>query len=282
MAGQLTYGYGSDRYESNLQLEHYDTGFQMDTAFFNRTGYSGGNFYFGRNFYPDKKRYPWFKTFTPFVFATGGRDRPQGGNEALGLLAVRFDFTRQGFLRLDTAAGQIPWRGRVFPLRFWRIRGNGQLFRWLNLDASAEFDRRAIYYDDVDPFSGRERSFSFGGTFQPNGRLNQQISYNRDTFDRLAGAGRVYSVDIVNSKTTYQFNRRFSVRAIGRFDSSRKRVLTDFLAAWEPRPGTVAYAGYGALFEQRGWDGSDWLSGQGNYINNRRGFFSKLSYLYRL
>jgi hypothetical protein len=44
----------------------------------------------------------------------------------------------------------------------------------------------------------------------------------------------------------------------------------------------VAYAGYAGLYERRGWDGRDWLPGQGNYLNTRRGFFFKLSYLYRL
>jgi hypothetical protein len=42
----------------------------------------------------------------------------------------------------------------------------------------------------------------------------------------------VYAVNIVNSRTTYQFDRHFSVRAITRFDGLRNRVLTDFLAAF--------------------------------------------------
>ena len=72
------------------------------------------------------------------------------------------------------------------------------------------------------------------------------------------------------------------MRAIGRYDSSRNRVLADFLGAWEFKPGTVAYVGYGALYERRGWDGEDWLTGQGSLLNTRRGFFFKLSYMYRL
>ena len=98
----------------------------------------------------------------------------------------------------------------------------------------------------------------------------------------FATAGRVYAVHIINSRTTYQFDRHFSVRAIGRYDSSQKRILADLLGAWEFAPGTVAYAGYGALYERRGWDGLDWLPGQGSLLNTRRGFSFKLSYLYRL
>ena len=38
--------------------------------------------------------YRWVRRIngTPFVFVTGGRDRPQGGNEAFGLLAARLPF----------------------------------------------------------------------------------------------------------------------------------------------------------------------------------------------
>ncbi|HJP61070.1 MAG TPA: hypothetical protein VJ865_13775, partial [Gemmatimonadaceae bacterium] len=37
-------------------------------------------------------------------------------------------------------------------------------------------------------------------------------------------------------------------RGVAQFDSSRKRVLTDFLASYELSPGTVVHAGYGSLF----------------------------------
>ena len=52
-------------------------------------------------------------------------------------------------------------------------------------------------------------------------------------------------------------------------------------SAFEFVPGTVAYAGCGPLHERRGWDGQDWIAGQGGYLNSSRGFFLKLSYLYR-
>ncbi len=281
MAAQSTYGYNSKRYGANIQLEHYDTDFRMDTAFFNRTGYTGGNAYFGRSFYPDAKRHPWLKRVEPFVFFTGGRDRPQGGNEALGVAAVRLSLTRQGFLRFDVVGGKLPWKNRELPLRTTRAFGGAQLYRWLNLDGRAEYSWRAPYYDSEVPFAGHERQYSLNVNFQPNGKLSQQVSYTRDAFDKLDG-GPVYAVNIVNTKTTYQFTRHLSVRAIARYDSLEKRVLTDLLGAFELVPGTVAYAGYGGICERRGWDGSDWLPGQGSYYNTRRGFFFKLSYLYRL
>jgi hypothetical protein len=38
-------------------------------------------------------------------------------------------------------------------------------------------------------------------------------------------------VDILYSKTTYQFNKYFFLRAVVQYDSYLKRLLTDFLAS---------------------------------------------------
>ena len=65
-------------------------------------------------------------------------------------------------------------------------------------------------------------------------------------------------MDVLNTRTTFQINREFALRAIVQYDSSKKQVLTDFLGSWELLPGTVAYAGYGSLIEERGWNGSEW------------------------
>ena len=62
-------------------------------------------------------------------------------------------------------------------------------------------------------------------------------------FDRLDDGERVFTVNVLNTQTTFQLNRYIFFRAIVQYDSSQHRVLTDLLASWELLPGTVAYAG---------------------------------------
>ena len=112
-------------------------------------------------------------------------------------------------------------------------------------------------------------------------KLNQEISYSRVDFDRASDGSNVYTVDIINSKTTYQFSKHFFIRAIERYDSSRKNILMDFLISYEPVPGTVAYAGYGSLLSRQDWTGSEFTSGNAEYQNMQRSLFFKLSYLFR-
>jgi hypothetical protein len=158
--------------------------------------------------------------------------------------------------------------------------GGAQLLRWLNIFGQVNL-LHSIYYDPENPYPGREKDFHVEASLQPNWKLNETLSYDRVLFDRASNGARVFVVDIINTRTTYQFNKQFSVRAIARYDSSHNRVLTDYLASFELVPGTVAYAGYGGLYERQEWDGAQFVAGQGRYLNTRRGLFFKLSYLYR-
>ena len=280
MAGQVSYSYSTKKRTFLTQFEHYDKDFQMDTAFYNRTGITANWTYYSENLYPDAKRYPWLKKISPFVWIHAARDRTQKGNEYWLLGGIRFSFTRQGYLRLDYGKGKEAWASQLFDTRLIRVMGNVQLYKWLYFGGNASIGR-SVFYDPESPFSGNSKNFNVEATIQPGSKLSQTLSYDRALFSRASDGSRVYTVDIVNAKTSYQFNRRFSVRAIERYDSSRKRVLMDFLASYEPVPGTVAYAGYGALFDRQEWDGTEFKPGPGEYLNMQRGVFLKVSYLYR-
>lgn len=279
LAGQVFYAYETKRWTVVNQAEHYDRDFQMDTAFLNQTGITS-NWSFARlSLYPDEKKHAWFKRFSLISFGRVGRDETQDGKLAFGMVGAQASFTRQGSLRVDTGWGREPWAGREFPTRRVQAFGGAQLLRWLNVNFYANRGR-SIYYDTESPFVGDSWSHSFGLTVQPGASFSQNVSWDRYQLHRPGGGERVVGVDLLNLRTTYQFDRRFALRGILRYDSGERRVLTDVLASFEPVPGTVAYAGYGSLIEQRGWDGSAWQRG-GDYLTMRRGLFFKASYAKR-
>jgi hypothetical protein len=285
LGGQALYVFDSKRILLIGQMEHYDRGFQMDTAFLNQVGITQGWSFVAPSFYPDAKKYPWFKRIVPFVFTQYGRDRIQGGKPWIVVPGVRMHFTRQGFFRVDGSFGQEPWRGRTFHKRSVRIQGQAQFTRWLNVVANTTIGR-SIFYDEVDPYLGASRNYYAEVGLQPSSRLNQTVSYDRVEFDRLSDGARVYTVNVINSRTTFQLNRNFFLRGIVQYDSSRRQVLTDLLASWELLPGTVAYAGYGSLIERQQWDGvrlSPALDSTtvGGYRTSQRGLFFKAAYVHR-
>ena len=280
LGGHATYSYGSRRVNFQAFGEHYDTGFQMDTAFYNQTGISRGWIYADYNFYPDKERTPWLRRVVPFVFSQHGRDRVARGDEHLTVAGVRVSLTRQGFLRVDRFFGEEPWEGLQFKLDRTRIQGNAQIFRWLNVNGRYVAGY-STYYDPVAPFQGRSRQAGVGCSFEPTPRFTETVSVTVVDFDRASSGENVYQVRIVNTRTVYQFNKHFYLRGILQFDSQRKRVLTDLLASYELRPGTVLFAGYGSLVEQRAFRDGTWVPLEGDYLTSQRGLFFKASYLYR-
>jgi hypothetical protein len=278
--GQARYSYNTRRWAFASHLEHYDTDFQMDTAFLQRVGDTNAWAYGEVNFYPDKVKWPWLRRIQPFTFNQATHDVIQRGDEFFTIQAVRLFFTRAGFLRLDRITGHEPFAGQRFKTSRWRVQSQAQLFRWLSLyaNASAGF---ATFYDPLTPYQGRSKDVSTGFTLQPSGRFSESIDFQRVAFDRESTGARVYTVHILNSKTAYQFTSHFFLRAIAQFDSSRSQVLTDFLSSYELRPGTVFYAGWGSLIEQRDYRNDAWETGAGRYQTVRRGLFLKASYLYR-
>ena len=280
LGGQATYSFENKRIVVVSQMEHYDRGFQMDTAFLNQVGITQGWTFVAPSFYPDAKKHPWFKRFVPFVFAQYGHDRIQGGGKWIVVPGVRMHFTRQGFLRIDGLVGQEPWVQRTFDIRNVRLIGQAQFTRWLNVSAQATRGR-SIFYDQVDPYLGRNRGYSAQVSLQPSARFNQALSYDRVEFNRISDGSRVYTVNVLNTKTTFQLNRHFFLRALVQYDSSRETVLTDLLASWELLPGTVAYAGYGSLIERQDWDGQRFIPAAGSYRTTERGLFFKAAYVHR-
>ena len=280
LALQANYSFNSSRFSAAGQVEHYDEHFAMDTAFLNRTGITNGWGYVDYNFYPDKDRHPWLRRVTPFTYLQGGRDRVQRGDEYISVTGARLSFTRQGFFRVDRSFVKEPWQGREYEGGRWRMFGNVQLFHWLRPYGNLNWGS-AIYYDQADPFLGQSVAWSAGALFQPSGRFSEDVEFTHVDFDRKSTGERVYSVNVVNTRSTFQFSKALAARAIVQYDSQRHRVLTDVLGSYEPSPGTVLYAGYGSLYERRDYAAPRWVDGEGRYLTTRRGLFLKASYLYR-
>ena len=185
----------------------------MDTAFINRVGVTRGWQYQGLSFYPDEKRYPWLKRVNPFLWVMSADDRVQGGSELWVIPAIRFNFTRQGYLRLDVMRGHETFAQQRFEVGRVFADGGAQITRWLSFGGNIN-NGPAVSYDVVDPFQGTRRSLSARVGLQPNSKLNNNVSYTFVHFERRETQETVYDVHIVNLRNTYQFTPQFFIRAI--------------------------------------------------------------------
>src|SRR5687768_16072777 len=130
-AGVVDVSYNTRRVNLQSFVEHFGTGFQMDTAFINRVGLTRTFQYGEVQFYPDQKTYPWLKRIAPFVWTQYAEDRVQRGDELFVLPGIRFNFTRAGNFRIDHGRCHETFAGREFSIHRTFINGGAQFTNWL-------------------------------------------------------------------------------------------------------------------------------------------------------
>ncbi len=275
-----TWGYGSRPFNAAAAFEHYDPGFRMDTAFQYRTGVDNGWVWFSPNFYPDPERYYWLRRISPEIVLSRTFDKVTRLGDDYFNLAVGAFFTRQGQLRLEHNRTAEGWQGEVYPQRMTSLNGSVQLLRWLSFGGYLGLGR-ILYYQGEPPYVGDGRLGTLWFLLQPSERFSQYVEYFHEDLHHPADGHRVYAVNILNTRTTYQFNRWFFLRGILQYNGYDERLLTDLLASFTWIPGTVVHLGYGSLYDRREWREDAWVVGEGAWTEVRRGIFFKVSYLWR-
>jgi hypothetical protein len=181
-------------------------------------------------------------------------------------LKVRYSLSNEVFLgqRFNTGGMQINLQGRF---QNW--------FSGLLLYRRTQ----AIYYSS-EPFGGMSNRFSVSTGFQPWPKFEANLSFVYSDFTKSSDHTKIYQYPIERIKLTYQFNKYLFIRGILEYNGYRKSLLTDFLVSFTYIPGTVGYLGYGSLYEQL--DSSlPFLNREEHPLEMQRGFFLKLSYLFR-
>lgn len=284
-SSQANYGSFMYNFDSKLLLlagafEHIGKDFRMDSSYLRRTGVNTGLLWFGIAFYPDpNKKMGWLKMISPDLRFHYTHDLFTGKDDTLLNAALYFFTLKEGVLILTTRRIKENWQGIEFNLTQYAVEGKILLTNWMRISGNYQYGD-SIYYEGEPPFQGKGQSAGLILNLQPNKNLNQYFGY---TYSELKNAGQdIYNVNIYYSKTTYQFNKYFFMRAVIQYDSYEKRFLTDLLGSFTLIPGTVLHIGYGGLYEKRGWENNDWVYRTGDMLNVKRSFFAKISYLWRL
>lgn len=170
-------------------------------------------------------------------------------------------------------------------------------FKALNAAASVERGRGGIF---AEASPGYETRVTGSLTLRPTGTLRMSASntYSRITRDR---DGSEFARTIIQRvKVEYQLTRSLFFRVVGEYVAGRRaaledartgdplsvdgtlavatesnRMRLDWLASFEPSPGTVAFLGYGASLDDQRPFGFD------NLTRSSDGFFLKVAYLIR-
>lgn len=273
--------YNTPRLISLAVYERYSSDFFMATAFQNRVGISRYGLILGPVFNIKSRKMNWLTRITPSIQYYRLYDLGTKMSDTSRNLTISFSFAPQGELYFDYWHEDEAWAGRTLDKKYFYTSGGIQLFKWLYLYHDITIGEQ-IYYHPTDPIVGNGKTLSFGILLEPGSKLKVGLDYSHSDLKEKQTGNKIYSVDIYNLRTLYQFNKYFFLRGILRYDNLEEKLLTDFLASFTFIPGTVVHLGYGSLYLKNQWQDNQWVPGRGDLLKMKQGLFFKASYLWRI
>jgi hypothetical protein len=132
----------------------------------------------------------------------------------------------------------------------------------------------------LDPGAGNLFEFSGGVAYQPTNELRTSLNLVKQRLVRKDTGRTAFDINILTSRTTYQFTRATFARAIIDYNTLSRRLRAQLLAGWTPSPGTSFYVGYNddMNFNEIHPFTRHIVPG---FRRNSRTYFIKMSYLFR-
>ncbi len=271
------YMFSNRRWTAQIGYQDISEGFRADSGFLSRAGLRRIAGFLQHQVYPKSGS---FKKIDTFYWGYQLLDTVHDMWETVNLLAVRAWLPRNTMLRIDGLLANEVFAGQRFDRSGYGVQGQSQLAKQLFVNLWA---RRSgsIYYDPEAPFQGYGTRVQAGIRYQPAGQLDFSLSLSYADLHRRADREKIYDYLILRGRSTFQFNKYLFLRGIVEYNDFRRRMTLDGLVSFTYIPGTVVHLGYGSAFERLDWTGAEYVTAD-RFLETRRGFFFKISYLWRL
>ncbi len=272
----LNYQFGNRKFILDLGYQDISENFQVDTGFITRTGLRRLSAFAMYRIYPKSE---FIQRIEPFYWSYHLYDTIDNMFETVNLLTLRFWLPRNTQVRFDALFANEVFAGQRFGRSGFGFQGTSQITKQVFLNF---FFRHtgSIFYDPAAPFQGYGSRFGGGVQFQPLEKLRFVLSLSYVDFFQDSDKVKLYNYTIIRSLNTFQVNKYLFLRAIVEYNSFNERLTADLLASFTYIPGTVFYVGYGSAMEKLEWTGQDYI-GSDRFMETKRGFFFKISYLWR-
>jgi hypothetical protein len=258
-----------------FSLKNIGKDFDVATGYINRTGVSQGTALIKPVFYTES---PLFRRFDFEVFSSATYDHIFTMWETSNHASILAFVGGTSYLKMNYTLSNEVFLGTRFNTSGFSASFQGRYKTWFS--GGLTYRRsHAIYYTS-DPYDGTSNRFSAQMTVQPWPKMEAALSFIFNDFTRKSDELLIYRYPIERLKITYQFNKYLFIRGILEYNGYRKTLLSDFLLSFTYVPGTVAYLGYGSLYEQNE-ETMPFLSRDVLPLEMQRGFFLKVSYLFR-
>lgn len=262
-------------FDYGISLKNIGKNFHVETGYISRTGISQASLYLKPKLYSSSQI---FRRYDFELFGSATYDWFYNLWETQNYASLQFWIGGTTQVKFKYSLATEVYLGETFNVNGFHAAMQGRYWNWLSGNITV---RRvnAIYYA-ADPFGGTSNRASVTASIKPWSKFETAFSFTYSDFTRYGDSAFLYTYPIERLLVTYQFNKYLFVRGILEYNGYRKTLLTDFLVSFTYIPGTVVYLGYGSLYDQVLED-QPFVGGDEQPIEMQRGFFLKLSYLFR-
>jgi len=262
-------------FDYGVSLKNIGKDFRVETGYINRTGISQATLLLKPRIYPKSE---FFRRFDFELFGSATYDWIYSMWETMnhGSASAWLGGTTQ--FKIKYQQSNEVFLGKRFNTSGIHGAVQGRYWNWFSGNITLR-RTHSIYYSS-NPFEGLSNRASVTASLQPWSKFEAALSYTYSDFRRPGETDFLYTYQIGRLNLTYQFNKYLFVRGILEYNDYYKTLLTDFLVSFTYIPGTVFYLGYGSLYDQMSSD-QPFVGGDDKPLEMQRGFFLKLSYLFR-
>jgi hypothetical protein len=267
----LDYLYNTRNLDISAAAQDLATDFNTTTGFVARTGIAKILAAVTPKLYP---RSGLIRRIDPTFYSAQAKDKPSGLYETDNSLSLRFILRRNASFTLRANYSSEVFGDESFNTGGWSLSGNSQLTKQFSFQLSYRHGN-AVYYPDSLQAKGGNAAANV--TYQPSDKLNANLILTYSDLFRDDNDEKIFDGTILRGRLTYQLNRYLFFRGIVERNTSRRTLTANFLASFTYIPGTVIHFGYDSFNEQE-IEPAD----PQRYVQTKRVFFAKASYLWRL
>jgi hypothetical protein len=220
-----------------------------------------------------------FRKLSPQIFGSVIKDLWSDLYETYNVLGLQTLFPGNTTLTVSGILANEIYLARRFGTSGWQVQASSQVTKQFSLSGKF-WHGDGIRYVET-PYQGYGSRLTAAAVYQPSERFNLTANLSFADFFREDTRTRDYDYAILRGKMIYQMNRYLFFRAIVEHNSYKRRLVTDLLASFTYVPGTVVQIGYGSLYEKLQIVDGEFRQDD-RFLEMKRGFFFKASYLWRL
>ena len=255
---------------------------RLDSGFLPRAGFSQMFHEFGYRIRPQQQG-GWYVEMKPEVFVSAIRTRQGKIDEAFTDASFQLLLPRAIFAQTFYSFSRDHFAGKDLSYRYLGLDGSAAPYRRWSVGWSVRLGGASYFGDEPQVGRGGVNS-TVGLTIRPTTRLATETLQIHSSLRSQFGGALLFNQNIWRERTTYQFNRFWSIRSITEYNAARGRLGISQLLTYLPSPNTALYVGYNDLLANPvrfGRSGSmdEMLAG---WNRQRQVFFIKLTYNLRM